>query len=58
MKWGIINLLENKQHASVMHLINALGKRLFNGRKLKDFAIERAFSHGAHGAEQRCEGIA
>ena len=58
VRWGIIKLLENKQHASVMHLINALGKRLFNGRKLKDVAIERAFSHGARKGQQRCEEIA
>ena len=36
-----------KKYDSVIPLINALEKRPFNGRNLKDVAIQRAFYEGA-----------
>jgi hypothetical protein len=47
VKRGVFNLFKAKKHASVIHLINALGKREFNGRKLNDVAIRKAFDQGA-----------
>jgi hypothetical protein len=47
VKWGVYYLFNAKKHASVIHLINALGKRQFKGRKLKDAAIQYAFYEGA-----------
>ena len=44
---GVYNLFNAKKHDSVIPLINALGKRPFNGRKLKDVAIQWAFYQGA-----------
>ena len=42
-----INLFDAKKHDSVIPLINALEKRQFNGRNLKDVAIREAFYQGA-----------
>ena len=50
VKWGVINLFNAKKHDSVIPLINALEKRQFNGRNLKDVAIQRAFDEGAREA--------
>ena len=47
VKWGVSNLFNAKKHASVIPLINALEKRQFNGRNLKDVAIQQAFHQGA-----------
>ena len=44
---GVINLFNAKKHDSVIPLINALEKRPFNGRKLKNVAIQWAFYQGA-----------
>ena len=44
---GVINLFNAKKHDSVIPLINALEKRQFNGRKLKNVAIQKAFYQGA-----------
>ena len=44
---GVINLFNAKKHDSVIPLINALEKRQFNGRNLKDVAIREAFYEGA-----------
>jgi len=44
--WGVINLVHAKKHDSVIPLINALEKRQFNGRKLNEIAIRRAFYSG------------
>ena len=47
VKCGVINLFNAKKHDSVIPLINALEKRQFNGRSLKNVAIQRAFYQGA-----------
>ena len=47
LKWGVINLFGAKKHDSVIPLINALEKRQFNDRNLKDAAIQKAFYEGA-----------
>jgi hypothetical protein len=47
VKTGVTNLFTAKKHASVIRLINALENREFNGRKLKDAAILKAFDEGA-----------
>jgi hypothetical protein len=47
IEFGVEQLFKIKRHASVIHLINALENRQFNGRKLKDVAIQRAFYEGA-----------
>ena len=47
VKCGVYNLFNAKKHDSVIPLINALEKRQFNGRKLKNVAIQRAFYQGA-----------
>lgn len=44
---GIMSLFDVKKHASVIPLIDALGNRLFNGRKLMGCAIQEAFCDGA-----------
>ena len=44
---GVINLFNAKKHDSVIPLINALEKRQFNGRNLKNAAIRQAFKIGA-----------
>ena len=44
---GVTNLFNAKKHDSVIPLINALEKRQFNGRKLKNVAIQGAFYEGA-----------
>ena len=44
---GVFNLFNAKKHDSVIPLINALEKRLFNGRNLKNVAIQWAFHEGA-----------
>ena len=44
---GVINLFNAKKHDSVIPLINALEKIQFNGRRLKNVAIQRAFYQGA-----------
>ena len=41
------DLFDAKKHDSVIPLINALEKRLFNGRNLKNAAIQQAFCYGA-----------
>ena len=43
VEWGVNNLFDAKKHASVIPLINALEKRQFNGRNLKDVAIREHF---------------
>ena len=53
VKWGVINLFNAKKHASVIPLINALEKRQFNGRKLKDDAIQQAFYSRSNERHQR-----
>ena len=47
VRMGVINLFDAKKHDSVIPLINALEKRQFNGRNLKDAAIQHAFYEGA-----------
>ena len=47
VEWGVISLFNAKKHDSVIPLINALEKRQFNGRNLKDVAIQEAFYEGA-----------
>jgi hypothetical protein len=47
VEYGVINLFIAKKHASVIRLIDALENREFNGRKLNDVAIQKAFSEGA-----------
>jgi hypothetical protein len=47
VRGGVANLFDAKKHDSVIHLINALGKRKFNGRPLKNVAIQQAFYRGA-----------
>ena len=47
VRWGVINLFNAKKHDSVIPLINALEKRQFNGRNLKNVAIQEAFYEGA-----------
>ena len=47
LKWGVSNLFGAKKHDSVIPLINALEKRQFNDRNLKDAAIQKAFYEGA-----------
>ena len=55
---GVINLFNAKKHDSVIPLINALEKRQFNGRNLKDAAIQQAFYEGAYERHQiYCRGI-
>ena len=44
---GVINLFNAKKHDSVIPLINALEKRQFNGRNLKNVAIQKHFIEGA-----------
>ena len=50
-KWllssGVHNLFNAKRYNSVIPLINALEKRLFKGRSVKDIAIQQAFEQGA-----------
>ena len=56
---GVSNLFDAKKHDSVIPLINALENRLFNGRNLKDAAIQQAFHEGVYDGHQRyCGGIA
>jgi hypothetical protein len=45
--WSVINLFTAKKHDSVIHLIDALEKRPFDGRRLKNVAIQQAFMSGA-----------
>ena len=47
MRLGVLNLFDAKKHGSVIPLINALEKRQFNGRNLKNVAIQQAFYEGA-----------
>ena len=47
IEWGVVNLFNAEKHDSVIPLINALEKRQFNGRNLKDVAIRQAFYRGA-----------
>ena len=44
---GCHQFVQAKKHDSVIPLINALEKRPFNGRNLKDVAIQQAFYEGA-----------
>ena len=44
---GCLQSVHLKKHDSVIPLINALAKRLFNGRNLKNGAIQVAFVQGA-----------
>jgi hypothetical protein len=44
---GVNNLFNAKKYDSVIHLIDALENREFNGRKLNDVAIQQAFKSGA-----------
>ena len=47
VRQGVFNLFKAKQHGSVIPLINAFEKREFNGRNLKNVAIQKAFIEGA-----------
>jgi hypothetical protein len=47
VQWGVSNLFDAEKHDSVIPLINALEKRKFNGRKLKNVAIQQALMSGA-----------
>jgi hypothetical protein len=50
-KWtvelGVMNLSVAERYDYVIHLIDSLGKRQFNGRKLKNVAVQCAFYEGA-----------
>ena len=52
VRWGVCNLFNAGRHDLVAPFVNALGKRTFNGRSLKDAAILRAFNSGAEGGNQ------
>ena len=47
VEWGVNNLFEAEKHDSVIPLINALEKRTFKSKNLKDVAIRWAFDEGA-----------
>ena len=47
VRQGVFNLFKAKQHGLVIPLINAFEKREFNGRNLKNVAIQKAFIEGA-----------
>ena len=49
---GVDNLFRTGRHDLVVPLVNALGKRTFNGRSLKEEAIQGAFYEGAKRGNQ------
>ena len=49
---GVGNLFDAGKHDLVVPLVNALGKRTFNGRSLKDAAIQTAFWEGTRRGNQ------
>ena len=50
VRWGVFNLFDAEKHDSVIPLINALEKRQFNGKNLKNVAIQEAFYEEQLGA--------
>ena len=50
--WGVSNLFEAGKHDLVAPLVNALGKRTFKCKRLKDVAIQWAFLGGAQRGNQ------
>ena len=52
VRWGVINLFKAGRHDLVVPLVNALGKRTFKSKSLKDVAIQGAFCEGAERGNQ------
>ena len=52
VRLGVISLFEAGKHDLVAPLVNALGKRTFNGKSLKEEAIQMAFYEGAERGNQ------
>ena len=52
VRWGVINLFKAGKHDLVVPLVNALGKRTFKSKRLKDVAIQTAFYEGAQRGNQ------
>ena len=52
VRLGVRILFEAGKHDLVVPLVNALGKRTFNGESLKDVAIQMAFHEGADRGNQ------
>ena len=52
VRGGVSNLFEAGRHDLVVPLVNALGKRTFKSKRLKDVAIRTAFCEGAKRGNQ------
>ena len=52
VRWGVRNLFRAGKHDLVVPLMNALGKRTFKSKRLKEEAIQRAFYEGARRGNQ------
>ena len=52
VRWGVINLFRAGKRDLVAPLVNALGKRTFKSKSLKNVAIRMAFTSGADGGNQ------
>ena len=57
VRMGVFNLFEAGRHDLIAPLVNALGKRTFNGRNLKDAAIQWAFEEGTRKRQSKHCGI-
>ena len=54
---GVENLFEAGKHDLVVPLVNALGKRTFKSKSLKEEAIQTAFREGAYKRQSRHCGV-
>ena len=52
VRGGVDNLFKAGKHDLVVPLVNALGKRTFKSKRLKEVAIQRAFWEGAERGNQ------
>ena len=52
VRWGVISLFKAGKHDLVVPLVNALGKRTFKSKSLKEEAIQRAFREGTRRGNQ------
>ena len=52
VEYGLRNLFIAGRHDLVVPLVNALGKRTFKSKRLKDVAIQKAFREGTEGGNQ------
>ena len=57
VRQGVVDLFEAGRRDLVIPLANALGKRTFNGKSLKDEAIQMAFHTGAGRDNQDMVGL-